>query len=217
MIVSEYVEGRRFADVAASASQEERNRLGEILVRFHLNGPMRHRLLNGDPHPGNVLFPADGRVAFLVFGFCKRLSRTETDQLVRTTRATHARDPEALLAAVVELGALPADPRLAAPFYEHYAAIFGWLMVEEPLRIEPGHTAEMMRRYTAMREQAGFDGLTLPAEHFVLMRGVMLVLGLLGQLRSTNPWFDTAREWLHGEPPRTALGRAEELFFATCG
>ncbi len=215
VLVSEYVEGKRLSEVAATASQLERDRLGEILVRFHLNGPMRHRLLNGDPHPGNVLFPADGRVAFLDFGFCKRLSSREAGDLVRTTRATCEGDAAALLEIVAALGALPPDPRLAAPFLEHYAAIFGWLLDAEPRRIEPGQTAEMMRRYTAMRGQDGFDGLTLPAEHFVLMRGVMLVLGLLGTLRSTNPWFDTTREWLEDAPAVTALGRAEEQFFGS--
>jgi predicted unusual protein kinase regulating ubiquinone biosynthesis (AarF/ABC1/UbiB family) len=34
----------------------ERSRFGEILARFYVNGPMRHRLLNGDPHSGNSLF-----------------------------------------------------------------------------------------------------------------------------------------------------------------
>ena len=35
-----------------------------------------------------------------------------------------------------------------------------------------------------MRSADGFDGLTLPAEHFVLMRAVFLLIGLLGQLQS---------------------------------
>ena len=213
VIVSDHVEAKRFAEVRDTATQPERDRLGEIIVRFYLNGPMRHRLLNGDPHPGNVLFPADGRVAFLDFGFFKRLGEREVAQLVQTTQATHRRDAQGLLEVVAALGALPPDPRLAEPFLEHYEAIFGWLMAEEPLRVEPSQTADMMRRYTAMRGQDGFDQLTLPAEHFVLMRGVMLVIGLLGQLGAENTWFDSAREWLYGEPAVTELGRAEEAFF----
>ncbi len=215
VIVSDFVDARRFADFKATSTQAERDRAGEIVVRFYLNGPMRHRLLNGDPHPGNVLFLDDGRVAFLDFGFFKTMADAEVRHLVQTTRATYDGDADGLLAIVAELGALPPDPRLAQPFLENYEAIFGWLMVEEPLRVDVTQTADMMRRYTQMRGQDGFDQLTLPAEHFVLMRSVMLVIGLLGQLEAQNTWFDIAREWLFGDAPVTGLGREEEAFFGT--
>ena len=64
-----------------------------------------------------------------------------------------------------------------------------------------------------MRRADGFDSLTLPAEHFVLMRAVMLLIGLLGQLGATGRWLDIAREWLFCDPPVTELGRLEAEFF----
>ena len=172
--------------------QDERNRLGEILVRFYLNGPLRHRLLNGDPHPGNSLFLDDGRVAFVDFGFFKHLSDADVSQLCDSTRATYENDPQALLAVVTELGALPPDPALAEPFFEHYEAIFGWLMEDEPFTVDAANTADMMHRYTEMRGSGDFDSLTIPAEHFVLMRAVFLLIGLLGQLGATGTWLDVA-------------------------
>ena len=117
--------------------QAERDRIGEILVRFYINGPLRHRLLNGDPHPGNSLFLADGRVAFIDFGFFKHLGDADVRQLIASTRATYEGDAQALLEVVAELGALPPDPALAEPFLESYEAIFGWLMVDEPLTGRP--------------------------------------------------------------------------------
>ncbi len=213
VIVSEFVDGRPFADVRM-APGVDRDRIGEILVRFYLNGPLRHRMLNGDPHPGNALFLDDGRVAFLDFGFFKQLSDPEVEQLLASTRATYAGDSEALLAVVAGLGALPPDASLAEPFLENYRAIFGWLLAEEPRTITPADTADMMRHYSRMRTEESFSSLTLPAEHFVLIRAVMVLLGLLGQLDATGRWLDTAREWLLGEPPATDLGRAEEAFFA---
>jgi predicted unusual protein kinase regulating ubiquinone biosynthesis (AarF/ABC1/UbiB family) len=213
VLVTEFVEGDRFEDML-SRPAAERDRLGEILTRFYLNGPLRHRLLNGDPHPGNTLFLADGRVAFLDFGFFKRLPDEEIEQMLESTVATHARDPERLLQVVAAAGALPPKPELAEPLFEAYNAVFGWLMGEEPLTIEAARTAEMMRVYGELRHADGFEDLVLPAEHFVLLRGVMLLLGVLGQLESTNVWFDIAREWLFGDEPRTELGRQETEFFA---
>jgi predicted unusual protein kinase regulating ubiquinone biosynthesis (AarF/ABC1/UbiB family) len=171
VIASEYVDGARFS-AALEFPQAERDRLGEILVRFYINGPLRHRLLNGDPHPGNALFLDDGRVAFLDFGFFKRMSDADVAQLIATTRATYEGDAQRLFDVVAELGALPPDPSLVQPFYDSYRAIFGWLMVDHPTTVDVANTAKMMSHYNQLRSADGFRGLQLPAEHFVLMRAV---------------------------------------------
>jgi predicted unusual protein kinase regulating ubiquinone biosynthesis (AarF/ABC1/UbiB family) len=212
VIVTEFVDGTRFAQ-ARELPAPERDRIGEILIRFYLNGPLRHRLLNGDPHPGNSLFLADGRVAFIDFGFFKRLSDVEIAQLLASTRATYRQDAQGLFDVIAGLGALPPDPRLAEPFLASYTAIFGWLLTEEAITVDGSMTAAMMRAYNEMRSLDGFDSLTLPAEHFVLLRGVLLLIGLMGQLRASGSFLDVAREWLLGEAPGTELGRAEAEFF----
>ena len=212
VMVSEYVDGKRFAEVK-DIPQAERDRLGEILIRFYLNGPLRHRLLNGDPHPGNSLFLDDGRVAFIDFGFFKHLSDVDVDQILASTRATYNKDPQALLDVISELGALPADPALAEPFFESYDAIFGWALSEEPLTVDAARTAEMMNRYTAMISGGEMSSLTIPSEHFVLLRAVFLLLGLLGQLKAEGTWMDVGREWLLNDPPATELGVQEAEFF----
>jgi hypothetical protein len=80
--------------------------------------------------------------------------------------------------------------------------------------VDGSATGAMMRSYNQMRSAAGFDTLQLPAEHFVLMRAVMLLIGLLGGLRAQGNWLDVAREWLLGEAPVTELGRLEAEFFS---
>ena len=213
VIVSELIAGKRFAE-AREFSAAERNKLGEILIRFYVNGPLRHRLLNGDPHPGNSLFLDDGRVAFLDFGFFKTLTDEEVAQLIASTRATYEDDAQALFDVIAGLGALPPDPRLAEPFLENYQAIFGWLLVDEEVTVDGSVTGAMMRSYTNMRSLTEFKSLTLPAEHFVLMRAVMLLIGLLGQLQATGRWLDVAREWLLAEEPATELGELEAQYFS---
>jgi predicted unusual protein kinase regulating ubiquinone biosynthesis (AarF/ABC1/UbiB family) len=213
VLVSELVDGRRFSQVK-NATQGERDRWGEILVRFYINGPLRHRLLNGDPHPGNSLFLDDGRVAFLDFGFFKTMSDDEVAELTATTRATYESDAEGLFEVIARLGNLPPDPALASPFLESYQAIFGWLLTDQVVTIDGSATGAMMRSYNKLRNSEQFKTLTLPPQHFVLMRAVMLLIGLLGQLRATGNWLNPAREWLLGEEPRTELGKQEAEFFA---
>jgi predicted unusual protein kinase regulating ubiquinone biosynthesis (AarF/ABC1/UbiB family) len=212
VLVSEFVPGARFAQVR-DRQEQERNRLGEILIRFYINGPLRHRLLNGDPHPGNSLFRDDGKVAFLDFGFFKTMSGDEVDQLMASTRATYEHDASALFDVIAPLGQLPDDPALAEPFYESYWSIFGWLLTDHVVTVDGSATGAMMRSYSRLRKAEEFKKLMLPAEHFVLMRAVMLLIGLLGQLRATGNWLDVAREWLLGEEPATELGRLEAEFF----
>ncbi len=213
VLVMDFVEGERFAEVRRR-SAAERSRIGEILVRFYVSGPMRHRLLNGDPHPGNALFMADDRVAFLDFGFFKRLSEAELESMLAAHRATHAKDAEALLEVMVQVGALEADPALAEPFLEAYDAIFGWTFIPEEHTVDGTRTGEMMRRYTQMQGADDFESLTLPAEHLVMMRSIMLLIGLLGQLEASNRWFSITREWLYGDEPETELGKLEASYLA---
>jgi predicted unusual protein kinase regulating ubiquinone biosynthesis (AarF/ABC1/UbiB family) len=216
VIVSEFIEGERFAD-AKLRSQPERDRFGEILVRFYISGPMRHRLLNGDPHPGNALFLADGRVAFLDFGFFKRLSDAEIASLIGSTRAVHDGDAEKLMEVMVAMGALEPNPALAQPFLEAYDAILGWTFVEEELRVDGTRTGEMMRRYNQLQGHDDFASLTLPAEHLVMMRSAMLLTGLLGMLEASNNWSEITREWLYDEPAVTELGLLEADFLTVGG
>ena len=213
VIVSDFVDGERFAE-ARKRSQPERDRLGEILVRFYVNGPLRHRLLNGDPHPGNALFLADGRVAFLDFGFFKRLANPEVESLLAAFRAVHARDAAGLQKVMVGIGALEPNPALAEPFFEAYEAIFGWTLGDGELRVDGERTGEMMRRYNELKGDADFDSMTMPAEHLVLMRSIMLLTGLLGMLEASNNWLAISREWLFGDPAATELGLLEADYLA---
>jgi hypothetical protein len=65
----EYLDGDHMPSfLAGSPSQELRDHFGTLIVqagcRLHYAG----RLLYADPHPGNYLFRADGRLGFLDFG-----------------------------------------------------------------------------------------------------------------------------------------------------
>jgi predicted unusual protein kinase regulating ubiquinone biosynthesis (AarF/ABC1/UbiB family) len=69
VLTMEYLDGVHVRDfLASNPSQELRDRFGGLIVqagcRLHYAG----RLLYADPHPGNYLFRADGRLGLLDFG-----------------------------------------------------------------------------------------------------------------------------------------------------
>jgi hypothetical protein len=69
VLTMEYIDGVHIQSfLAGGPSQDLRDHFGELIVqagsRLHYAG----RLLYADPHPGNYLFRADGRLGFLDFG-----------------------------------------------------------------------------------------------------------------------------------------------------
>ena len=72
VLVTEFVDGAGFEE-SRRPTRTTRDRVGEIVFRFYFGSLYRHRQFSGDPHPGNFLLLADGRVAFLDFGLFKRM------------------------------------------------------------------------------------------------------------------------------------------------
>ena len=54
----------------------------------------------------------------------------------------------------------------------------------------------------------------MPAETILIRRMHVLVATVLSRLRASGDWGAIAGEYLHGDPPATALGRAEAEFEA---
>src|SRR5262249_1213334 len=108
VLITEYVEGRGFAAVQ-KLPEAERDRFGEICFRFFYGLLQRERIAAGDPHPGNYLLAADGRVCFLDFGLVRRMDADYLEQERAVARAVIAGDAEAVHRGLGELGYLP-DP-----------------------------------------------------------------------------------------------------------
>ncbi len=61
-------DGQNFYQFVASASATQRHAAADVLLQFALRCAFALGSINADPHPGNYLFEADGRVTFLDFG-----------------------------------------------------------------------------------------------------------------------------------------------------
>ena len=73
VLVTDYLEGARF-DAVKEMDEATRDRYGEIVFRFFFDRE-RTLMILGDPHPGNYLLLADGKVGFLDFGMVRRIPR----------------------------------------------------------------------------------------------------------------------------------------------
>lgn len=115
VLTSEFIVGRTLAEVRASASQAERDRYGAILTRAMFRSIYQHRLFNADPHPGNYLFPDDGRLVMLDFGCVKELPEWMVAAMRRYCRAALRGERVEFERAIIDAFKLdPAEPEAFA-------------------------------------------------------------------------------------------------------
>jgi predicted unusual protein kinase regulating ubiquinone biosynthesis (AarF/ABC1/UbiB family) len=217
VIVTEFVEGVGFETLKKEPA-EERNRLGEIIFRFYFGSLYRYRMFSGDPHPGNMMRLADGRVAFLDFGLFKQVTREVVDLELSCQRAVVAGDAAALHSLLAAAGFFPDPDRLDPEALMAYVIDgIGWYTVQdEELELTPelaGRVAiegadPRSSHYETMRHQ------DIQVEHLLGRRMEMLTLAVLGQMRATANWHRIAREWMYGDEPVTELGRQEAEWLA---
>jgi ubiquinone biosynthesis protein len=114
MLVMERLSGFSFDDVAgmhdAGIDTEAVIRTGMIAF---MEGAMIHGIFHGDLHGGNLFVMRDGRTALLDFGIIGRLSEPRRVAFLRLMLGATTNDPITQLAALRDLGALPADTDLA--------------------------------------------------------------------------------------------------------
>ncbi len=206
VIVTEFVEGRRFDEVRDD-DEAARDRIGEILFRFYVNGPYRTRLLNGDPHPGNALFLDDGRVAFLDFGFFKRQTREEVETSLEVLRAVYSHDAPRLYELTRAQGIIDAGPEMIEPLMEKYRAATWWFADDQEVRLHTRDMSRIVAEHAGMKD--GFGDVQMPADQITTLRAFSLVLGILCQLQAGNNWHQIGRETVFGEEPQTPLGIQE--------
>ena len=115
VLVMERLDGFRWGDAASmrAAGIDTAAVLRAALIAF-LEGALLHGVFHGDLHGGNLFVQHDARVALLDFGITGRLDEIERVALLRLVMTASAADVPGQVAALRDLGALPADVDIGA-------------------------------------------------------------------------------------------------------
>ncbi|MGE5635767.1 MAG: ABC1 kinase family protein [Nocardioidaceae bacterium] len=215
VLVTEWVDGTGFEDVRA-LDRAERDRFGEVVLRFFFGSMYRDGHFSGDPHPGNYLLLDDGRVAFLDFGMTKRLPRSVRERELAAIRLAMDGEADALRAQLAGMGFFPADDAEVTPeaLLAHFRDVARWYIEDREVTIDRDLVASVLvdfgdprsRHWRLMRRE------TVPPDLLLGRRMEALTVGVLGRLEATGNWHRIMREWAHGEPPATELGELEARF-----
>jgi len=215
VLVTELVEGLGFEQVKG-LPHEERSRFGEIVFRGSFGSIYHLQHFNADPHPGNYVLLADGRVAFLDFGMTKKLDHEQIVLEQRAVDAAFHEDPELLRKALHDLGFVKNPSKLDAErLMEHTKAVSGWFLEDREIEISARRVMKIIEStndprseyYDLMRRES------LPADELMGRRMEIGVVAVLGQLRAKRNWHRIMREWIYADPPATELGEQEWEYF----
>jgi predicted unusual protein kinase regulating ubiquinone biosynthesis (AarF/ABC1/UbiB family) len=215
VLVTELVEGLGFEQVK-ELPHPERSRFGEIVFRGSFGSIYHLQHFNADPHPGNYILMADGRVAFLDFGMTKKLDREQIVLEQRAFDAAAREEPEAFRRALHDLGFVKNPSKLDAErLLEHMRAVGGWYIEDREIEISAKRVMKIIESTNDPRSEY-FDLMrreAMPADELMGRRMEIGVVAVLGQLRAKRNWHRIMREWIYADPPSTPLGEEEWEYF----
>src|SRR3954452_6887180 len=215
VLVTEFVKGIGFEEIK-QLPHEERSRFGEIVFRGSFGSIYHLQHFNADPHPGNYILLADGRVAFLDFGMTKKLDHEQIVLEQRAFDAASRDDPEDFRKALHDLGFIKNPSKLDAErLLEHMRAVGGWYIEDREIEISAKRVMKIIEStndprseyYDLMRREA------MPADELMGRRMEIGVVAVLGQLKAKRNWHRIMREWIYADAPATPLGEEEWEYF----
>lgn len=214
VLTTDFVDGAGFDEVC-QWSADQRDMAGETLYRFVFSGIYQLAMFNGDPHPGNYRFGADGSVTFLDFGLCKRFSPAELG--VFEDMITHMvirPDLHAFQETLRAVGFLPDGVVFPAGVADDYFSHFYELVVEAgPRTVTPEYSSGMIRRFVDLKGEHRdiITSINLPRSMVIVQRINLGMYALLGDLHATNDWrhlAETIWPFVPSPEPQTAIGAA---------
>lgn len=200
VLVTEWVTGTPLLDIITTGTRDERNRWGQLYLRFLLSGPSRAGRLHADPHPGNFRITPDGRLAVLDYGSTAELPDGLPPAMGRLLTIALRGDHEKVLEGLRAEGFVRAGVRLDPQSLLDYLTPF-----TEPTR----HTTFRHSRdwlastFAATADPRNPDWATglklnLPPEYVLIHRAWIGSIGVLCQLDSEFSARDEFLRWVPG-------------------
>jgi len=212
VLVMERLSGFKFDDVAgmkdAGVDTEAVVRTG--MIGF-MEGAMILGIFHGDLHGGNLFVLPDGRTALLDFGIVGRLTGDRRLAFLRMMVSATTNDVKGQLAAMRDLGALPADVDLRMVIHDlrlDQAPIDPTMLTGEELVAEVQRVVKALLGYGAKMPKE----LMLYVKNMVFLDGAMARLApdldLLAEIASISMMFAER----HGEQLGRELGIDQSTF-----
>ena len=176
VLVMERLGGFSFDDVEGmKAAGIDTTEVVRALMISFLEGATLFGVFHGDLHGGNLFVCPDGKVALLDYGITGRLDQTRRLAFLRMLMGGTINDPRMQLAALRDLGALPADTDLDAVI--HDLGIDG--PVKDPTAMAPD---ELLAEIREMIKKLLAYGARFPKVLMLYVKDLLFIDGALATL-----------------------------------
>lgn len=200
VMITEWVESKPLLEIINFGTDQQRNKYGQLLLRFLLSGPKIAGLLHCDPHPGNFRITPEGKMVVLDFGatakFPDGLPKTMGSLLNIAMNGDQLRVVEGLRAEGFIRAGIEIDPtsllNYLAPFTEPSSVpVFkhsrAWLQDLFAKTADPRNP-----------DWSVAFKINLPPEYLMIHRTWMGSLGVLCQLEAQFSVRDEFAKWVPG-------------------
>jgi predicted unusual protein kinase regulating ubiquinone biosynthesis (AarF/ABC1/UbiB family) len=86
VLTMQFCEGQRLSDYLVAADDDERTRVGTLVITAYIHMVHVHAALHADPHPGNFLVDDEGHVVFLDMGCVRDYELDFSEDLLSIVR-----------------------------------------------------------------------------------------------------------------------------------
>jgi predicted unusual protein kinase regulating ubiquinone biosynthesis (AarF/ABC1/UbiB family) len=207
VLVTEWLESKAsLARLIAEGTEAQRNRYGELYVRFLFEGPARAGMLHADPHPGNFrVLPETGPAArgmgVVDFGAVARLPERALPSAIGTLlRIALQDDYDVVLTQLREEGFVKPHISIDPVELRAYLSPLVEPAVDETFRFSREWMRSQFQRMQDPRRPGSVLALrlNLPPEYLLIHRVWVGSIGVLCQLECELPFRSILEELLPG-------------------
>jgi ubiquinone biosynthesis protein len=179
VLTMSFIDGVKITEVRDPA---QRKALAKQAVEACFTQLFQDGLFHGDPHPGNLLVLADGRVGMIDFGLVGRLTPAMKQSLVVLTLAIALRDADTVARLIYRIG-VPDEHSDLSAFRDEIAALLERFRAQTLEQIDAGAVLpELLDLAVRYR-------IRVPKDYALLSRAAVSTEGILRQL---DPQMDIA-------------------------
>jgi predicted unusual protein kinase regulating ubiquinone biosynthesis (AarF/ABC1/UbiB family) len=209
VIVMQFISGAKVTDLAGlRAAGHDPRRINELLYRAYFKQLLEDGFFHADPHPGNLLVMADGRLAIFDFGMMGRISRELQRQMIEAFFHLYSRDTKAIVDDLIGLGFLAPEADAAA-VRAIVAEVF-----ERKLNLKLGEVRFKDLTYD-LAPVVYEHPIRTPARFTYLIRALMTLEGISIVMNPQFNFFDVASPYVKDFLFRRESGRLREMALAS--
>ena len=190
VLVLEFISGIKVTDLTAlRAAGHSPQLVNELIYRAYFKQLLEDGLFHADPHPGNLLVMADGRLAVFDFGMMGRISDEFQRQIIDAFFHLYNRDVGAIVEDLIGLGFLAPEADVVAVrtiVSDVFARKLNLKIGEVRFKDLTYDLAPVMYQHP----------VTTPARFTYLIRALMTLEGVSIQMNPEFNFFDVARPYV---------------------